>query len=112
MFISFGMFIGLIILTIFMIILIIYLTFTGGDKKSRHKNTRNAEKAAQERLAQNNASQMSDSPLDHTNLENQDKFQPESELENHSYQETQYEDTIEDDYSLHILPYPKDDEYK
>ncbi|MBO0423609.1 hypothetical protein BCR22_00755 [Enterococcus plantarum] len=111
MFISFGMFIGLIIITIIMIALIIYLTFTGGNHKSHHDNTQKAVEAAKERLAQNNltASQLA---IDSTQNESAYPNDFTQETENHYYQESTYEETIEDDYSLHVLPYPKDDNFK
>ncbi|WP_207695116.1 hypothetical protein DOK67_0002542 [Enterococcus sp. DIV0212c] len=105
MFISFGMFIGLIILTIIMIALIIYLTFTGGNKKARHEHTRQAETAAKERLAQNN---IASKEFSQSNLNHHDDFRQENNTENHYYQES----NSEDDSSLHVLPYPKDDDFK
>ncbi|WP_086312967.1 hypothetical protein A5821_000539 [Enterococcus sp. 7F3_DIV0205] len=113
MFISFGMFIGLIIVTIIMIILIIYLTFTGGNKQSRHKNVHQAEQAAKERLAQNNQVMSNQSnDLNQNDLSYQDNFKQESHSDNQYYQEPDSNETTEEDYSLHILPYPKDDEFK
>ncbi|MGM0217073.1 hypothetical protein [Enterococcus sp. AZ126] len=113
MFISFGMFIALIIVTIIMIALIIYLTFTGGDKKSHHDNTRQAEQAAKERLAQNDlttSSQTNDVDLNESNQ--QYNFNQDTYNDNRYTQEPQYEETVEEDYSLHVLPYPKDDDFK
>ncbi|MGX7262719.1 hypothetical protein [Enterococcus crotali] len=113
MFISFGMFIGLIIVTIIMIALIIYLTFTGGNKKSRHKNILQGEKAAKERLAQNNdmmTNQSNDLNQNDPNYHND--FRQEFDTEGHYYQNANSEESVEDDYSLHVLPYPKDDDFK
>jgi ABC-type multidrug transport system fused ATPase/permease subunit len=112
-FISFGMFIALIIATIIMILLIIYLTFTSGKSKtSRHDRQIQAEEEAKTRLAQNNSNltesrsaQTNDSSFteetDHT-LQQNTHFQHDAESINNS---------IEEDDQLHVLPYPKDDDF-
>lgn len=114
MFISYGMFIGLIIATIIMIALIVYLTFTGGNNKSksRHLKAHQAEEAAKERLAQNDTSQSTNQYFEPEISPNQDEFRYEWEKENHSYQEPHSEHTIEEDDPLRILPYPKDNDFK
>lgn len=96
-----------------MIALIIYLTFTGGNKKTRQKNQLQAEEAAKERLAQNNSTMLQQSNNFHPNDSNyHDDFRQELDTDNHYYQESDSEEPIEDDYSLHVLPYPKDDDFK
>jgi len=110
MFISFGMFIGLIILTIIMIALIIYLTFTGGNKQSRHNKVRQAEEAAKERLAQSNMPQ-SEQHLNQDNFGGNSDFRSNSRTENRYHQELQSEESVEEDDPLRILPYPKDDHF-
>lgn len=116
MFITFGMFIGLIIATIIMIVLIIYLTFTGSkNNKSLHKNTHQAEAEAEakERLAQNNRAMSHQTDYLHSeNMPDPDEFKQKEEINDPYHQEQTQEETIDDDYSLDILPYPKDDDFK
>lgn len=116
MFITFGMFIGLIIATIIMIALIIYLTFTGSQKnKSLQKDTQQAlaEAAAKERLEQNNSTLLhQDEHLYSENIEQPNEVKLEAENNTHDYRETTHEEITEDDYSFDILPYPKDNNFK
>lgn len=110
MFISFNMFIGLIIVTIIMIALIIYLTFTGGKhNKTAHTKAFLAEEAAKERLAQNNI----ESPSQEPTHVNQHEFRQQSDLSyQHYHDDSRTEETLDEDPSLQILPYPKEDDFK
>lgn len=112
MFISFGMFIGLIIVTIIMIALIIYLTFTGGNKQPRHNKIHQAEEAAKERLAQNTPTPPSEQQFRQNNSDYHNEFRTESETKNHYEQNSHSQDIIEEEDPLQILPYPKDDDFK
>lgn len=107
MFITFSMFIGLIVLTIIMIVLIIYLTFTGGNNQhSRQKNIYQAQEAAKELLAQKNNefSQHSTSF----------KINQETEFEQRSDRNEFHQDMDikEADDPLRVLPYPKDNKFE
>lgn len=107
MFISFGMFVTLIIVTIIMIILIIYLTLTSGkNDKSYHQNNYDPEKEAKARLAQNNHVASHSIPF-----ESSDSAQKNNNGENVRFsQDPNSENATQDDPSLHVLPYPKDDD--
>lgn len=107
MFISFGMFVTLIIVTIIMIILIIYLTLTSGkNDKSYHQNNYDPEKEAKARLAQNNQEASHSIPFDSSESTHENN-QRESI---HRYQDPNSVNATQDDPALHVLPYPKDDD--
>ncbi|EOL44475.1 hypothetical protein [Enterococcus caccae] len=110
MFITFGMFIGLIILTIIMIVAIIYLTFTGGNKQhSRHKNVHQAQEAAKQLLAQND-NELSRRSQHSTSF----KINQETDFRQQSSRNDPQQDVDIDevDDSLHVLPYPKDNKFE
>lgn len=113
MFITFGKFIGLIIITIIMILLIIYLTLTSGKKDpQRQRNTYNPEKEAKTRLAQNNPEAKHSIPFNSNESHyGHDNIQTTTN-DTHYYNQPPVEEPIEDDSSLHVLPYPKDDDFK
>lgn len=112
MFISFSMFIGLIIVTIIMIVLIIYLTFTGSNYSPRHNNSHQAEKITKERVVPNDLT-MPEQPNDLTQRRSnyQDNLTHEPDIKTHYYHESGSEEIFEEDDSLHVLPYPKDDDF-
>lgn len=109
MFISFGMFVTLIIVTIIMIILIIYLTLTSGrNDTSYHQNKYDPEKEAKARLAQNNHEALHSIPF------NSNEYAHENNNGDNVYlsQDSSSENSMQDDPALHVLPYPKDDDIK
>ncbi|MCA5012716.1 MULTISPECIES: hypothetical protein [unclassified Enterococcus] len=114
MFISFGMFIALIIATIIMILLIIYLTFTSGKgQTNKHDNQIKAEEEAKARLAQHNPEQ---TDTLHSTMNTSDlPKETQHDFQQNTYSQHEVDNVdapVEDDDYLHVLPYPKDDEYK
>lgn len=99
MFISFGMFIGLIFLTILMIIAIIFLTFTGPKDKKKHHHTDHVGQAHE--------------PIQrdqHSHLESRKTLQESQKADfNPSQQQDSVPATPEED-PFKILPYPKEED--
>jgi cell division protein FtsI/penicillin-binding protein 2 len=100
MFISFGMFIGLIFLTILMIIAIIFLTFTGPKNDQKEKQHASYVEQARKQLQKDQ----------HSHLESRQILQETQKTELSQNQQQDSVPVTPEDDPFKILPYPNKEE--